>query len=127
MISTNQLDQLKNRLEEDKQTIEGQMNVNRDLDSSLRETVDELSAYDNHPADLATELFDRERDLALKQHQDEELRKINTALEAIDNGSYGKCLVCENEIPFERLEVLPSTLYCVKHSPETSGGDYRPV
>ena len=127
MLSTNQLNELKKRLEEDKQSIESQIDVNRHLDSSLRETVDELSTYDNHPADLGTELFERERDFALKQHKDDELSKINTALEAIEKGTYGKCLDCENDIPYERLEVLPSTLYCVNHSPETSGGDYRPV
>ena len=48
-------------------------------------------------------------------------------LEAIEKGTYGKCQVCGEEIPFERLAVLPSTLHCVNHSPKTSGGDYRPV
>ncbi|MEH7416870.1 TraR/DksA C4-type zinc finger protein [Neobacillus drentensis] len=126
MLSTNQLNTLKHRLEEEKQSIKEQ-NVHRNLDTSMREGVDELSLYDNHPADLATELFDRERDLALEEHKNKEREKINIALEAIENGTYGKCQVCGDEIPIERLEVLPSTLHCVNHSPETSGGDYRPV
>jgi YteA family regulatory protein len=130
MLSTNLLDTLKKRLEEDKQAIEGQINTNskyNNKDESLRETVDELSAYDNHPADLGTELFEREREMALEDHRGAELEKINTALEAIEKGIYGKCQVCGEDIPIERLEVLPSTLYCVNDSPETSGGDYRPV
>ncbi len=130
MLSTNQLDTLKKRLENDQQAIKGQLNLTSkysNKDESMRETVDELSAYDNHPADLGTELFEREREFALEEHQDKELEKINSALEAIEKGTYGKCQVCGEDIPFERLEVLPSTLYCVNHSPETSGGDYRPV
>jgi YteA family regulatory protein len=130
MLSTNQLDTLKKRLEGDKQAIKGQLNFNSkysNIDASLRETVDELSAYDNHPADLGTELFEREREFALDDHQDKELTNINTALEAIEKGTYGKCQVCGEEIPFERLAVLPSTLHCVNHSPKTSGGDDRPV
>jgi len=130
MLSTNQLDSVTKRLEEEKQAIKRHKNLNSkysDSDASLRETVHELSAYDNHPADLGTELFEREREIALENHQDKELEKINNALEAIEKGTYGKCLVCGVEIPFERLEVLPSTLHCVNHSPETSVGEYRPV
>ncbi|WP_338472490.1 TraR/DksA C4-type zinc finger protein [Niallia sp. XMNu-256] len=130
MLSTNQLDTLKKRLKEDKQAIKGQLNLNskyNDNDESLRETVDELSAYDNHPADLGTELFDREREITLDEHQDKELTKINQALDAIEKGTYGKCQVCEEEIPFERLEVLPSTLHCVNHAPQTSDADLGPI
>ena len=78
MLSTNQLDTLKKRLEGDKQAIKDQLNFNNkynNIDESLRETVDELSAYDNHPADLGTELFEREREFALDDHQDKELTK----------------------------------------------------
>ena len=73
MLATNQLNTLKKRLEGDKQAIKGQLNANSKYsnnDASLRETVDELSAYDNHPADLGTELFEREREIALDDHQD---------------------------------------------------------
>lgn len=130
MLSTNQLHILKERLEEDKQAIKSQLNSKskyNHTDASLRETVDELSAYDNHPAEMGTELFERERELTLDDHQNKELTRINMALEAIEKGTYGRCKVCGEEVPFERLEVLPSTLYCVDHSPETSGEDDRPA
>jgi YteA family regulatory protein len=130
MLSTNQLDTLNKKLEKEKQEIKRQMNINHkynNMGEILRETVDELSAYDNHPADLASELVDRQREVALEEHRVQELEKINTALEAIENGDYGKCQVCAEEIPFERLEALPTALYCVNHSLETAGGDDRPV
>ncbi|MDR4946003.1 TraR/DksA C4-type zinc finger protein [Neobacillus cucumis] len=130
MLTKKQLDTLKRILEEEKQAIKRQMNLNSkysNRNTSMRETVDELSAYDNHPADLGTELFEREREFALEEHQDKELEKVNFALSAIRKGIYGKCQVCGEEIPFERLEVLPSTLHCVNHSQETSDRNYRPV
>ena len=70
--------------------------------------VGELSAYDNHPADMGTELYDREKDFALEEHADSELNKVNAALQAMEEGNYGKCKVCGIEIPYERLEARPN-------------------
>ncbi|MBV6522491.1 MAG: RNA polymerase-binding transcription factor DksA [Gemmatimonadaceae bacterium] len=36
------------------------------------------------------------------------------ALERIHDGSYGVCAGCADRIPFERLEVMPATRYCVR-------------
>lgn len=94
---------------------------------SLKGSVDELSSYDNHPADLGTELFDREKDHALEEHSLLELEKINLALQAIETGTYGKCKTCGAEIPFERLEAVPYTLYCIEHTPEREQASDRPV
>ncbi|MDQ7861445.1 TraR/DksA C4-type zinc finger protein [Peribacillus frigoritolerans] len=82
------------------------------------ESVGELSSYDNHPADLGTELFEMERNQALDEHAQSEMEKIDEALKAMEEGSYGHCKTCNKEIPIERLEALPSTLYCVEHAPE---------
>ena len=87
-----------------------------DIKDSAREDVGELSMYDNHPADMATELFEREKDMALNVHADSELEKVEGALKAIEEGSYGKCEICQKEIPFERLEVVPHTAYCIEHA-----------
>lgn len=35
------------------------------------------------------------------------------ALQAISDGTYGRCLTCDQPIPFERLEALPLTESCV--------------
>ncbi len=94
---------------------------------SLRDSVDELSTIDNHPADLATELFEREKDMALKVHNNDELTKVNTALEAMENGTYGVCITCGTEIPYERLEALPYTLFCIDHTDAKSVPTDRPV
>ncbi|MDP4171834.1 MAG: TraR/DksA C4-type zinc finger protein, partial [Bacillota bacterium] len=130
MLTNNQLEKLKHLLEEDKMALTEQVKVKNqynDEDNSLSETVGELSAYDNHPADLGTELHEREKEIALEDHQDGELEKINEALKAIKEGSYGKCKECGEDIPYERLEAIPSSLYCVEHSPDQTIADDRPV
>ncbi|WP_456274894.1 TraR/DksA C4-type zinc finger protein [Bacillus sp. AK031] len=110
--------QLKEHLQNDKETLNGQ---------SEQERYGELNTYDNHPADLGTELFEREKDFALDEHAESELEKVEKALAAMEDGTYGKCKVCGKEIQFERLEILPTTLYCKDDTPETTRATDRPV
>ncbi|CAH0227145.1 General stress protein 16O [Peribacillus sp. Bi96] len=111
-------DELRNRIQNDEQSV---------LNKSQTESVGELSSYDNHPADLGTELFEMERNQALDEHAQIEMDKIEEALNAIEEGSYGHCKTCHTEIPVERLEAIPSTLYCVEHAPERRTVQDRPV
>lgn len=92
-----------------------------------KESVGELSNYDNHPADMGTELFEREKDIALNKHAEEELEDINAALHAIEDGTYGICSKCGEDIPFERLEAVPTADRCIAHANETNFERSRPV
>jgi YteA family regulatory protein len=73
----------------------------------------ELSNYDNHPAELATEVYLTELNTALKVHEENILRDIKDALDRIDEGTYGICARCGREIPAERLEAIPYAKNCV--------------
>jgi len=42
------------------------------------------------------------------------LRLIESALERIRDGSFGKCVTCEEEIGLRRLLALPWTQYCIE-------------
>ncbi|WP_203362112.1 yteA family sporulation protein [Bacillus sp. REN10] len=95
--------------------------------SHPHDSVGELSSYDNHPADEGTELFERQKDWALSEHEQYELANINRALQAIEEGAYGTCIVCGQDIPIERLEALPSTVYCIEHTPDRTISRHRPV
>lgn len=97
-----------------------------DVEDSPQEEIGELSSYDNHPADMGTELYDREKDRALNVHASEELEKVRKALEKIEDGSYGVCEECGKEIPFERLEAIPYTTLCVDDAVQEIPDD-RPV
>ena len=130
MLSQEQLRTLKQLLLDNQKEYDEQMDnfkAGTLQDSSQRGSVGELSAYDNHPADMGTELYEREKDFALEEHTDSELNKVNEALQAMEEGTYGQCKICGTDIPYERLEVVPSTLYCVEHSPEQKLYNDRPV
>ena len=64
--------------------------------------------------DQASSERDRELDLLLGDREREKLRSIDEALDRIDDGEYGVCEECEEEIPLGRLKVLPFARYCVR-------------
>lgn len=88
-----------------------EMRRNETIDSNI-ELASEISFYDNHPSDLATELSDMEKGMALKGNMLSILNKIDEALDLIKQKKYGICVDCKKEIPEERLEFIPYTKYC---------------
>ena len=75
----------------------------------------ELSKVDQHPAELGTETFERERDLTALQIVEAELEDINEALRRIDQGSYETCDECGKPIGEERLQAKPWARLCIVH------------
>jgi DnaK suppressor protein len=56
-----------------------------------------------------------ERELAIRNLDRETnlLRQVRLALARMNDGSYGTCLHCEEEIKPKRLEALPWAAYCI--------------
>ncbi|CAM3726032.1 TraR/DksA C4-type zinc finger protein [Alkalicoccus chagannorensis] len=86
---------------------------------------DELSSYDNHPADQGSELAEEHTEMALSRRQQEELNEIDEALKRMEDGSYGICEVSGEAIPVERLELVPTARTTVENSGDTIA-DTRP-
>jgi DnaK suppressor protein len=64
--------------------------------------------------DQASTERDRELGLLLGDRDREKLRNIDEALLKIEEGEYGICEECEEDIPLGRLKVVPFAHYCVK-------------
>lgn len=73
----------------------------------------ELSSYDNHPSEIASELFDMEHQMGLKKLQEHEIKEIERAKEKIKKGTYGICENCRQPIEAARLELLPHAKLCI--------------
>ncbi|CAH0306413.1 General stress protein 16O [Peribacillus sp. Bi96] len=130
MLTSQVLAEFRSQLLKEKKELEAEFKVNDNFGFDWEhpyESVGELSSYDNHPGDEGTELYEREKDLALNEHATNHLTKISRALDAMDNGTYGTCQECGKEIPFERLEALPYTTFCKDHSPDQVVSHNRPV
>ncbi|MEK5488050.1 TraR/DksA C4-type zinc finger protein [Lysinibacillus sp. FSL M8-0355] len=114
------MQQLKRQLEQELQEIE------RRLEESERPQATELSNYDNHPADNASDLTDQLTEMAMDEHLGDNAEEIKKALQAMADGTYGKCVVCGEDIPLGRLEAMPQALTCVEHA-EQKEENLRPV
>lgn len=91
------------------------------LGDTMSDSLGELSVYDNHPADIGDELFERSKDLALRDNAHLMLENIEKALKKVEDGTYGYCEDCGRKIPDERLEAIPwanKCIHCQKKSEE---------
>lgn len=111
-----QLRYLKSRLIEEETECENALKDNEDLNTGtlLAANEMELSLYDNHPADTASETFEIEKQIAIKRHYEKRMADIKHALDKIDRNTYGTCEACGKDIDFERLEALPTSKLCIK-------------
>lgn len=119
-MKDNQLNKLKEQLNLNLKEIKGRLHEESHIETT------ELSNYDNHPADNATDLTDQNTEMAIEQHKEEEVERIETALQAIEDGTYGLCAVCGEKISYERLEALPTALTCIEHANHDVKKESRP-
>jgi len=75
------------------------------------ETQDET--IDNHLAETATATLDREIDYTLEENSEHVLAAIDSALTRIEEGSFGKCVTCGEEIGEDRLAAIPWATQCI--------------
>lgn len=99
------------------------MEEHQPKNASMREYTEELSAYDNHPADLGTEMYTISMQANLENHERYRITEIDRALEKIKNGTYGNCQLCNSKIPEARLEIMPESNICMKCAEEQMSED----
>ena len=78
-----------------------------------RDQGEELLSSPGDEMDVARSTSDVETHASLIERAEDRLRLIDQALARVDNGSYGTCGECGEDIPVERLKALPFALLCV--------------
>ena len=56
---------------------------------------------------------EQDLDLTLMEMQAETCRRIDDALQRLEQGTYGSCEECDEEIPAARLQALPFATLCI--------------
>ena len=90
------------------------------LETKRRELLSGTSDREEILIENAAEDFDRlqqqmNREVAIRNLDRESklLKEVNAAMKRVDEGSYGTCLRCEEEIPEKRMKAVPWAAYCV--------------
>ncbi len=88
----------------------------RSLLEEAGKTVSEMTADTTNfpdPNDRATQESDRNFELRIRDRERKLINKIKEALARIDDGTFGVCEVCGEEISEGRLRARPVTTLCI--------------
>ena len=81
------------------------------VDCSLEGLEEEKNFSD--PLDIATQVSERNFSNHLCSREKLLIRKIEQSLQDIEDGVYGFCENCEEEISIKRLKARPTARYCL--------------
>lgn len=77
------------------------------LHEDVADAAGDASRHDNHPADVGTDLYLRERDSLMEQNLEYMLEQCQRALQKVEEGTYGYSDISGEFIGEERLEAIP--------------------
>jgi RNA polymerase-binding protein DksA len=87
--------------------------VERNTDTSRESSDDQPDSVDQAVVDELRDTY-----LALAQGDTDVLGQVRAALERIERGTFGRCVVDGEPIDATRLEAVPWTPYCARHQNE---------
>jgi RNA polymerase-binding transcription factor DksA len=105
MITKDFIKKQRRKIEKKIEELKGELKKNR--------RYDDLGSTDE---DKAKEFEDFEEKIALGKSAKTEIKNLESALERIDNSSYGKCAVDGEPIELSRLKAYPEARYCATHA-----------
>ena len=87
-----------------------------EIEQAMEKTIEGMTDQNTNipdPNDRATIESDRGFELRIRDREKKLLKKIKEALVRIDDGVYGICANCGEEIGVKRLEARPVTNLCI--------------
>lgn len=105
-----ELDDARARLDAEKEAVDKQL-----LDHGVKLEGEESINIEDHEgfADSAQVTAERSQQITLVEQLRVRRADILAALQKIEDGTYGKCESCGQDIPAERLEAVPAATLCV--------------
>jgi DnaK suppressor protein len=88
----------------------------QELQATVQRNLRDRPVSDGRAADIgdiATASFEKEIVFGQNASVFQHLRLSQEALKRIDDGTFGYCTLCENEISPQRLGAVPWTPYCI--------------
>lgn len=114
-INTKTLEELKKTLLEEKIRLEKDLEkIARPVDKTDGEYETSFERIGEDKDDNATEVEQYADNLPVETMLENNLKDVIDALERMENGTYGICENCHQEINLERLRINPSAKTCIK-------------
>tara|TARA_B100001996_G_C18442396_1_gene508903 strand:- start:183 stop:575 length:393 start_codon:yes stop_codon:yes gene_type:complete len=90
--------------------------IKDNIDTNTRRTASlaQDSVYSVHMADAGTDSYEREKGYHFMNRETDYYKFLLQALERIEDGSFGVCVLCKELIPEERMMEVPNATKCVK-------------
>jgi DnaK suppressor protein len=98
------------RFKEQLEAMKAEINVD------VEQTLNEMTSHTGNipdPNDRATMESDRSFELRIRGRERKLMDKVDEALARIDEGTYGICAGCGEEIAVKRLQARPVAKYCI--------------
>ena len=107
------MQQIKRRLEEKRTELRAQI---EDLDQAYPTPVDttEISEGPQEFEETNVDFIEMQQEQSVLVNEQALLTEVEAALKRIEDGTYGRCVVCGQPIPEKRLEAIPWAARCVK-------------
>jgi DnaK suppressor protein len=94
--------------------------IREQLDSQLKKAGSSRAAGESiriqqvaDPIDMTQEALARDMAVQILDRESTLVRRLRSAIERIDDGSYGICLECEEKIAPKRLKAIPWAELCI--------------
>ena len=68
------------------------------------------------PTDAADQIEELITNVPLVEELENRYKDVSRAIQKMENGKFGVCEVCNEEIPMDRLEANPAARTCVNHA-----------
>ncbi|MBX2796494.1 MAG: TraR/DksA C4-type zinc finger protein [Myxococcales bacterium] len=82
------------------------------MGSRIGQLVDQRETLSDQ-TDIATEESDRDMVLRLNDHERKMVQQLQHALRRVDDGDYGVCMACGDDISERRLMARPMATHCI--------------
>lgn len=110
----------KQKLTEERKKLEEELksvgHINPHNPADWEATAADLNTLTADKNEVANTMDEFEERTAILKELEIQYNEVKEALARIENGTFGKCPVCGEYIPHERLEALPTARKCVHHT-----------
>jgi RNA polymerase-binding protein DksA len=114
-LTDEELNHFRSKLLEEKKSAEKEIReLKNNYDDLTKNSDDTQSAQDHHQGDIGSEESEKSVLLAGIERNNGKLDKINVALDRMDDGNYGICIVTNKPIQKGRLEAISYALQSVE-------------